>query len=82
VVKSEIVLVRMGFAAGFAVLFLGGIRLQRLHEFLWFAPAVAGLWATLEVVVVRTRSQVAAEPIAEPAGEFRVRISPPASAPS
>ena len=95
--KSEVGLVRMGFAAGFAALFLGGIRLQKLHEFLWFAPAVAGLWAALEVLVAPASEpvcrpttgseagatgQAAAEPIAEPTGRIRVRMGPPASAPS
>ena len=82
VAKSEVGLVRMGFAAGFAVLFLGGIRLQKLHEFLWFAPAVGGLWVALEVVVARARNPPATEPIAEPPGRIRVRMGPPASAPS
>ena len=82
VAKSEVGLVRMGFAAGFAALFLGGIRLQKLHEFLWFAPAVGGLWVALEVVVARARNPQAVEPIAEPTGRIRVRMGPPPAVPS
>jgi hypothetical protein len=76
VTKSEVGLVRMGFAAGFVVLFLGGIRLQKLHEFLWFAPAVAALWAILEWVRVTAKVERADRPNAEPAGGIRVSLSP------
>ncbi len=82
VAKSEVGLVRMGFAAGFAALFLGGIRLQKLHEFVWFAPAVGGLWVALEVVVARARNPQVVEPIAEPTGRIRVRMGPPPAVPS
>jgi Glycosyltransferase family 87 len=58
----------------YLVLFLAGVQPLMLEQFIWFAPAVAGLWAWVAMGTVT--------PIGEPAGGFRVRISPPASAPS
>ena len=72
VAKTDLGPARMGFAAGFVLLFLGGIRLQKLHDFLWFAPAVALVWVVLEWV----RLTAAANPNAEPTGGIRVSLSP------
>lgn len=76
---SRIDLARMGFAAGFALLFLAGIQLRKLHEFLWFAPAVGGLWVVLEVVRHRAASGPGSVRIPEPEGGIGVRMAPPAA---